>query len=223
MCNIKFCLFMVMMLTTGIPNIAILAYQNKDKTDFDKSTDEYIFGDMAFWPLTIISLIFTILIYCSNSGCDIPMVAILIICIFCVLIILGVSVSAETFFSFWNVGFNRFYELPDGATDAIQGYVFATRYCEFEIYFLLFLLSICLIIGLCMIIKKICMIIKKICMIIKKICIIIKKKCKSKKKGVLNKYIECDEDNNAPVLPISSPKRAQNPMSDNQLNKKLIS
>ena len=193
---------MVMMLTTGIPNIAILAYQNKDKTDFDKSTDEYIFGDMAFWPLTIISLIFTILIYCSNSGCDIPMVAILIICIFCVLIMLGVSVSAETFFSFWNVGFNRFYELPDGATDAIQGYVFATRYCEFEIYFLLFLLSICLIIGLCMIIKK---------------------KCKCNKKGVSNKYIECDEDNNAPVLPIRSPKRAQNPMSDNQLNINLIS
>ena len=62
---------MVMMATTGIPNIAILAYQNKDKTDFDKSTDEYIFGDMAFWPLTIISLTFTILIFCPNSGCDI--------------------------------------------------------------------------------------------------------------------------------------------------------
>ena len=216
MCNIKFCLFMVMMLTTGIPNIAILAYQNKDKTDFDKSTDEYIFGDMAFWPLTIISLTFSILIFCPNSDCDNPMVAILLILILCVLIMLDVSVSTETFFSFWNVGFKRFRELPDGATDAIQGYVFATRYCEVEIYLLLFLLSICLI-------KKICMIIKKICMIIKKICIIIKKKCKCKKKGVLNKYIECDEDNNAPVLPISSPKRAQNPMSDNQLNTKLIS
>ena len=202
MCNIKFCLFMVMMLTTGIPNIAILAYQNKDKTDFDKSTDEYIFGDMAFWPLTIISLTFSILIFCPNSGCDILIGATLIVCILCSLIMLGISISTETFFSFWDVGFKRFYELPDGATDAIQGYVFATRYCEVEIYLLLFLLSICLIIGLCMIIKK---------------------KCKCKKKGVLNKYIECDDDNNAPVLPISSPKRAQNPMSDNQLNTKLIS
>ena len=190
------------MATTGIPNIAILAYQNKDKTDFDKSTDEYIFGDMAFWPLTIISLIFTILIYCSNSGCDIPMVATLIVCILCVLIMLAISVSAETFFSFWDVGFKRFRELPDGATDAIQGYVFATRYCEVEIYLLLFLLSICLIIGLCMIIKK---------------------KCKCKKKGVLNEYIVCDENNNTQVLPISSPKRVQNPMSDNQLNTNLIS
>lgn len=190
------------MLTTGIPNIAILAYQNKDKTDFDKSTDEYIFGDMAFWPLTIISLTFTILICCPNSGRDIFVVTTMIVCILCSLIMLGISVSAETFFSFWNVGFKRFYELPDGATDAIQGYVFATRYYEFEIYVLLFLLCIFLTIVLCMIIKKI---------------------CKCKKKGVLNKYFECDEDNNAPVLPISSPKRAQNPMSDNQLNTKLIS